>query len=179
MNNKGILLLSALGLLSACGNNAANTTSGNPPQEVDTRLDTEQAMVFDRLVGLWKSEDGTSYERWRKNADGSYLAVGFQVNNADTVYSERVYIHRENGQWVSENTVPGQNEGKAIPFAVTKLTSDEVHFSNPAHDFPTDIHYHLSGDNAISAYITGPNQSGGFDTIPFDFVRAVDSNREE
>lgn len=168
MNNKAIIFLSALGLLSACGNNATKTTSDNSSQEK-----LEQVILFDRLIGLWKNEDGKSYERWTKNVDGSYLSVGFQVKDADTVYAERVYVHRENGQWTSENTVLEQNEGKAVKFTVTKLTQDEAHFNNPTHDFPTDIHYYLADENTIHAFIAGPNQSGSRDTIPFNFMRIV------
>ncbi len=168
MNNRLILLLSALSLFSACESNSTNKPSDNPSQEK-----LEQVILFDRLIGLWKNEDGKSYERWTKNADGSYLSVGFQVKNADTVYTERVYIHRKNGQWISENTVPEQNDGKAIKFTVTKLTQNEAHFNNPIHDFPTDIHYYLADENTIHAFITGPNQSGSRDTIPFNFVRIV------
>ncbi|MBK7871748.1 MAG: hypothetical protein IPJ74_14255 [Saprospiraceae bacterium] len=168
MNNRTILLFSVLGLLSACGNKATNATSDDASAET-----SEEMIVFDKLIGLWKNEDGKSYERWTKNADGSYLSTGFQVNDADTIYTERVHVHRENDQWISENTVSGQNEGTAVKFTVTKLTKDEAHFNNPAHDFPTDIHYHLADENTIQAFIAGPNQSGSHDTIPFNFIRVV------
>ncbi len=165
MNTKVILVLSALWLFSSCGNNTANKTFDNSSQE--------HFKLFDKLIGLWKNEDGKSYERWTKNVDGSYLSLGFQVKDLDTVYTERVYVHYENGQLISENTVFEQNEGKAIKFTITKLTQDEVHFNNPTHDFPTDIHYFLANENTIHAFIAGPNQSGSRDTIPFNFIRVV------
>lgn len=168
MNIKVILLFSALGLFSACGNNANNKTSDNLSQEK-----LEELILFDRIIGLWKNEDGKSLERWTKNVDGSYLSVGFRVKDADTVYTERVYVHRENDQWISENTVLEQNDGKAVKFTVTKLTQNEAHFNNPTHDFPTDIHYNLADENTIKAFIAGPNQSGSRDTIPFNFMRVV------
>lgn len=168
MNKIAILLLSAMGLFSACGNNATKTTSDNLSQEK-----LEEVILFDRLIGLWKNEDEKSFERWTKNADGSYLSVGFQAKNADTVFTEHVYVHRENDQWISENTVSGQNEGKAIKFTVVKLSQDIAHFSNPTHDFPTDIYYHLADDNILRAFIAGPNPSGNRDTIPFNFMRVV------
>lgn len=156
-----------MGLFSACGNNATKTTSDNLSQEK-----LEEVILFDRLIGLWKTK---TKKLWAldKNADGSYLSVGFQVKNADTVFTEHVYVHRENGQWISENTVSGQNEGKAIKFTVVKLNQDIAHFSNPTHDFPTDIYYHLADDNILRAFIAGPNPSGNRDTIPFNFMRVV------
>ncbi len=168
MNIKSILLFYALGLLTACDNNMSNTTSEKVAKEK-----IEKGIMFDRLVGVWKNEDGKSYERWIKNADGSYLSEGFQVKDGDTVYAERVYVYQENSHWFSENTVPTQNEGKAVKFKVTQLSQDEVHFNNPAHDFPTDIHYHLTGKNTIYAFIAGPNLSGSRDTISFNFIRVV------
>lgn len=165
MNNKIIYLVLAMNLLTACGNQSSDNSSQNKKED--------QTLIFDNLVGLWKNEDGKSYERWTKNADGSYLSVGFQIKNGDTQYAERVHVHRENDKWVSENSVTGQNDGKAIKFMVTTLTREELHFSNPAHDFPTDIHYHLPDKNNIKAFIAGPNQSGGRDTIPFNFTRVV------
>lgn len=74
---------------------------------------------------------------------------------------------------ISENTVPEQNEGRAIKFTVTKLTQVELNFSNPSHNFPTGIHYHLTSESTLHAFISGPNQSGKRDIIPFYFMRVV------
>ncbi len=163
---KMIQLFAVLVVLAACKNNAQNqsTTTASAPS---------QTLCFDRLLGLWQNVESKSYERWTKNGDGTYRSVGFKIVAMDTVYTERVDLRLVNGQWRSENTVVEQNEGKAVPFEVTKLTSDEVHFSNPKHDFPTDIHYRLADDNTIEAYIVGPNTTGGFDTIPFNFKRVL------
>jgi hypothetical protein len=166
MKIKTIVVLSALGLSSACGSKEKPTSSEGALQK-----NLQQEIIFDRLLGLWKNEEGSGFERWTMNADGSYFSVGFRVKDADTLYTERVHVHQEGNQWVSENTVTGQNEGKAIKFAVSQLIRDEVHFSNPAHDFPTDIHYRLTDVNTITAYIAGPNETGGKDTIPFQFKR--------
>ena len=163
---KMIPLLAVLFVLTACNNNTQNQSAAvasAPPQ----------TLCFDRLLGLWQNVESKSYERWSKNSDGTYRSVGFKIVAADTVYTERVDLRQVNGQWSSENSVVGQNEGKAIPFSVTKLSSDEVHFSNPKHDFPTDIHYRMSDDNTIEAYIVGPNSTGSFDTIPFNFKRVL------
>ena len=164
----------ALGLFSTCDNNPTdNAASEIVLHDTVEQLDEkhEQIILFHRLLGVWKNEDGKSYERWTKNADGSYNSVGFQLKDKDTVFTERVYVHLENDQWVSENTVPDQNNGNAIKFKVTSLSENEAHFNNPTHDFPTDIHYSLSGNDTIQVYIAGPNQIGSFDTIPFNFIR--------
>lgn len=160
------LVFAATIILSACGNKEASTKTENSLAE-----NPRQEILFERLIGVWKSENGKSYERWTKNADGSYFSLGFMLNGTDTIITESVYIHSEDGQWVSENSVPEQNEGKAIQFKVTTLTADEAHFSNPAHDFPTDIHYHLQDERRLMAYIAGPGQGVSQDTIRFSFER--------
>ena len=168
MKNKVVVLLSLMAFLFSCSNHYGDAKS----VEKDP-VTKEQTIIFDKLIGLWKNEDGMSYEKWEKNEDGSYLSRGFQIKESDTVYTEQVLVHKEGGQWMSENTVIGQNNGEAIGFKITKLSVDEAHFSNPAHDFPTDIHYRLKDDNTINAYIAGPNQSGARDTIPFNFLRVA------
>jgi hypothetical protein len=130
-----------------------------------------QSVVFDKLVGIWVMKNGRSFEQWNKNSDGTYRSVGFTVKGADTSWNEQASIYPENNKWVFENTVKGQNDGKAVRFTSTILTERTVQFSNPAHDFPTDINYTVSDANTLNAFIVGPDNKGGKDTIPFDFTR--------
>jgi len=51
------------------------------------------------------------------------------------------------------------------------LNETIVQFSNPAHDFPTDINYTVADANTLRAFIVGPNNKGGKDTIPFNYIR--------
>jgi hypothetical protein len=127
--------------------------------------------VFDKLVGIWQSEDGKSFEQWSENDNGTYRSVAFSVNGADTSWNEQASIYPENDKWVFENTVKGQNNGKAVRFVSSALSDNSVQFSNPAHDFPTDINYTLPDANIVHAFIIGPNGKGGKDTIPFNYVR--------
>jgi len=69
--------------------------------------------------------------------------------------------------------VTGQNEGKSVKFTATQLSAAAIQFSNPAHDFPTDINYTITSDTTLHAFIIGPNQKGGKDTIPFNFRRVL------
>ncbi|MEZ4935088.1 MAG: hypothetical protein R2788_23520 [Saprospiraceae bacterium] len=50
------------------------------------------------------------------------------------------------------------------------MTTNQVNFSNPAHDFPTDINYSYDGDSLL-AFIAGIGKDGARDTIPFAFER--------
>jgi Domain of unknown function (DUF6265) len=128
-------------------------------------------LVFDKLIGTWQSEDGKSFERWVKNNDGSFRSAAFSIRGNDTSWNEQALIYPEKDNWVFENTVKGQNEGKAVKFTSILLTANSVQFSNPAHDFPTDINYTVRDANTLNAFIIGPNANGGKDTIPFNFIR--------
>ena len=128
-------------------------------------------LVFDKLVGLWRSEDGKSFEQWTKNADGTFRSRVFSIIGADTSINEEANIYKDNEKWIFENRVNGQNDGKAVKFVSSILTDNSVQFSNPNHDFPTDINYTVSNANELNAFIIGPNKNGGRDTIPFKSTR--------
>ncbi|MEI9809130.1 MAG: DUF6265 family protein [Bacteroidota bacterium] len=156
--------------IAAC-NNESGADSADAAGKTDTVAKAAAHLVFDKLAGTWQSEDGKSYERWEKNADGSFRSVAFSVKGTDTSWNEQALIYPENDKWVFENTVRGQNDGKPVKFISSSLTDNSVQFSNPAHDFPTDINYTVPGANTVNAFIIGPNAKGGKDTIPFNYTR--------
>lgn len=158
--------ISILILLSliACADPGNDTYSGNSSG-------TSTTIVFDKLVGTWQNKDDQSFERWNKNDDGSFISVAFSVKGTDTTWMEEIRVYRENQKWVSENKVNGQNNGQAIKFTESMLTENSFSFSNPEHDFPTDIQYEVVDGNTLHAFIAGPGKTGGRDTIPFYYVR--------
>lgn len=171
---QSVILLASITLTmtvpSACSN--------EPPAELqinsghlDSTKAYSQSLVFDMLAGTWKSEDGKTYEQWIKKPDGTFQSRVYNLNKFDTIVSEEAIIYPENGQWIFENKVKGQNDGQSIKFFSTQLTNHSVQFSNPAHDFPTDVNYTLPDNNTIRAFIIGPNKKGSKDTIPFNYSR--------
>jgi len=155
-------------LLAACSNSGSEKVDTAAPKTMAADL---APLVFDKLIGTWLLEDGKTFEQWTRNADGTYQSIVFTLKEKDTSYNEKAKTYKENENWVFENTVYGQNDGKAIKFTSSKLTDITVQFSNPAHDFPTDINYTLPDANTINAFIIGPNKSGGKDTIPYNYKR--------
>lgn len=155
-------LLLSVGLI-ACNNNTQE--AGPVINEPNNKL------VMDGMIGTWLNEDGKSFERWTKINDSLYQSVVFTINGTDTAWKERAVVFGKNENWIFENVVSGQNEGQAVSFTSTLLDSSRVQFSNPAHDFPTDIHYTLVNDSILEAFIAGPNGKGGKDTIPFNYKR--------
>jgi Domain of unknown function (DUF6265) len=146
---------------------SCNDTESKP----ETTPPPDKQLVFDKLTGTWQSEDGKSFERWTKNDDGSFRSVTFSVKENDTSWNEQAYIYPEKDKWVFENIVKGQNDGKAVKFISSSLSENSVQFSNPAHDFPTDVNYTVANANTVNAFIIGPNKNGGKDTIPFNYTR--------
>ena len=155
-----------VGCFIACNNSDGSTTTKD-----NASIPPRQQLIFDKLTGTWQSEDGKSFERWTKNDNGTYRSVGFSIKAGDTSWNEQANIYRENDNWIFENTVKGQNDGKAVKFTSSVLNENSVQFSNPAHDFPTEINYTLVNANSLRAFIIGPNNKGGKDTIPFNYVR--------
>lgn len=149
-------------LLAACNGNKTKPGAVAPG---------EKKFNFDKLLGTWQSEDGKSFEQWTKNDDSHYQSTSFSLNGKDTIVDESVKVYFEKGNWIYEATVKGQNEGKAVKFISSSLDETGVQFSNPAHDFPTDVNYTMTGVNTMHAFITGPNNRGGNDTVPYNYRR--------
>jgi len=167
-NMKAFLILSLLIVITACNDEKNEQEKSAEATPVSSE---SKQLVFDKLVGLWKNPEADNFEQWIKNSDGTYRSKGFSVKGADTSWNEQASIFSENNNWVFENTVKGQNDGKAVKFTSTIFNDKTVQFSNPQHDFPTDINYTVVDANTVNAFIVGPNKNGGKDTIPFNFIR--------
>ena len=140
-------------------------------EAISTNSNEPKQIPFDKLLGIWKSEDGKSFEEWTKNEGGTYRSRGYSIKGTDTSWNEQANIYPESNNWIFENTVKGQNDGKAVKFTSTIMNEITVQFSNPQHDFPTDINYTVPDANTLNAFIMGPNNKGGRDTIPFNYTR--------
>ena len=167
---QSLIIIVIILLIVACNNN--KETKETTSTETNA-VPAPGKIIFDRLVGTWQNTDGKSFERWTKNEDGSFNSAAYSIKGSDTMWNERASVYQENSNWIFENLVTGQNEGKAVKFTSTQLSPTSVQFSNPAHDFPTDINYSSTSDTTIHAFIIGPNEKGGKDTILFDFRKIL------
>lgn len=160
-----IVILATLAGCSEPGNKVTEMESAGPG--------IEEPMLFDRLTGTWQHSNGRSFERWTNESVGHYRAVVFSVKGSDTSWNEQADIYNEQGKWVFENTVQGQNDGRSIKFIESGISDTHVQFSNPAHDFPTDVNYRLVDANTLEAFIIGPGDNGKKDTIRFHYKRKM------
>ncbi|MBC7947281.1 MAG: hypothetical protein H7Y42_05330 [Chitinophagaceae bacterium] len=170
LKNRIVALICIALTLASCNGNS-NTPDVKENDTVETATRPVGELLFDNLVGTWRRDDGKSFERWTKIAMGHYRSEVYKLQKTDTAWEEQADVFRMPDRWFFQNKVAGQNEGKAVRFTSTSITENSVHFSNPAHDFPTDIHYSMPDSNMVHAYIVGPNSNGGKDTIPFNYTR--------
>lgn len=126
-------------------------------------------VIFNKLTGSWQRTNGKYLEKWEKKADGSFFSISYRINGADTTLEEEVTTTREGNRWVY--AVKGAGNAQIVRFPSIEVTPTKAHFANPAHDFPTDIVYELISPNKLQAYIVGPNNKGGEDTVWFNFKK--------
>lgn len=119
------------------------------------------------LSGCWQSENkeknSSVSEFWTKAAGQSMLGVGRTIKNGKTVDYEYLRIV-EDDKGIFYIAKPKAN-AEETPFKLTKLTTTEAVFENPAHDFPQKIIYRVDGAK-LFARIEG-NNKGKF--MGFDF----------
>lgn len=109
------------------------------------------------LQGSWITDDSSSIETWA--LDGGELK-GNSYSNREGKITEQLSIRSKDGQLVYEATVSGHNDGKTISFVLQSVKADSLHFSNPEHDFPTDIVYVKNPDNSLSCRVFSSSNKG-------------------
>lgn len=130
--------------------------------------------VVSKLLGTWMNTKTNEFEKWSQINDTTFTSVVFSVKDIDTVRTEEAMIYEHQDNWIFENKVSNQNDGKAVQFISSILTDTTIQFTNPAHDFPTDIHYTITGPASMRAFIIGPGKTGEKDTIYFNYRRVKD-----
>ena len=106
------------------------------------------------IAGCWEFTRGPRHvvENWMPVEGGTMIGVSRTVNDGKTTEWEFLII-REGPKGLDYVARPsGQAEAT---FTSTRVSSAEVVFENPAHDFPTRIIYKRDGD-ALIASIEGP-----------------------
>lgn len=119
------------------------------------------------LAHDWRS-DGQAVvfeERWTPPAGGAMLAVARTVKGDRMVAFEYLRIVERKGGLV----YVAQPDGRPpTEFVATSVSSSEVVFENPAHDFPRMIRYTRKDDGGLEAEIS----DGGAKKQAFVFRRA-------
>ncbi len=115
------------------------------------------APLYALAGGTWqmKTKKGYICERWKKISKTEMYSEGFRVTGKDTVIEEKVRVVQKSDGIYYIPTVTGQNDGKEVHFKLTSSTNKEYIFSNPEHDFPQRVIYHLVAPDSLHAWIDG------------------------
>jgi len=92
-------------------------------------------------------------EMWMKPSAGTLSGMGRTTKNGKVTEAEFLQIHEERGVLTYFAVI--RLGGPATPFAATKVTDSEVVFSNPEHDYPTNIIYRKQPDGSLRARVEG------------------------
>lgn len=130
----------------------------------------DRIMLLSWLAGCWQSPqtDRRVEELWMRPDGGTMLGMSRTVVGGKTSEFEFMQIRQEEGKLVFTAKPSGQAEDS---FTSIKLTSSEVVFENPQHDFPQRIIYRLNADGSLSARIEG-TKGGETRAVDFPMRRA-------
>src|SRR6476469_944678 len=113
--------------------------------------------VFQKLVGTWqmKTSQGTLYETWQTNANGSFSGITYMLNGKDSVILERSSITIKNGDIYYSSALTNQNGAQIVPFKLVNSINNYHIFENKEHDFPQRIIYEFVTADSVHARIEG------------------------
>lgn len=157
------LLILSIGLM-AC-------TSSEKQAESQSKEDEKVPSFAGKWIeGDWMIQTGdtVSSEKWVSGENGELLGFAFTRVDDDTLFTENVRIHLENGDWYyTPKFIDAEGEAPEVNFKGIQVNDEHLVFSLPEHDFPNEIHYLNKGANQLDAYVNGKNG----DTIKFSYTR--------
>lgn len=150
--------LFAMITLSACGGSESQEDKA-PETEIAASIPAGNDQLRDLhwLAGWWQqvTPEGTIFETWVKNEDGSMAGSGGFIKGTDTMVSETIALKVIDNVVQYIPTVKDQNNGAPVPFKMTYAAADSFLFENPGHDFPDKITYRRIDAQHMTARISG------------------------
>ncbi len=109
--------------------------------------------------GTWKVEGRETYERWEVSGE-SLVGRGYKIKDGAEKLSENLEIKCIEGKIYYLATVPDQNDGKTVRFALTSSSESEFTFENPEHDFPKKLIYKKNSPTEMFVQVLGEGGKG-------------------
>jgi hypothetical protein len=106
------------------------------------------------MAGDWQTTPGKmqSEEHWTQPAGGTLIGMSRTLAGGKTVFFEYLRIEaRADGIYYVAH--PKARPG--TDFKLTRTSTQEVVFENPAHDFPKRIIYRKNADGSLTARVEG------------------------
>jgi hypothetical protein len=144
--------------LSACGNSESQEAAATETAtEVAAPAGNDKIRDLHWLAGWWQqvTPEGTIFEKWERNEDGSMTGSGGFIKGTDTMVSETIALQVVDNVVQYIPTVKDQNNGAPVPFKLTYAAADSFLFENPGHDFPDKITYKHVDEQHMTASISG------------------------
>lgn len=144
---KYIIALATASAIFSCNNSTAD----------NNRKSFNELEKANWLIGEWQnsSPEGNATEIWAKQNDSTYSGKSYFISGKDTLSSETISLEQNGEELYYIPTVKDQNDGQAIKFIFTALTSKQLVFENPKHDFPQKISYTQITSDSLLAEISG------------------------
>jgi hypothetical protein len=166
MKKTGIVLFITLAALSF------NSCSEKEKKEVESKnYENVSTENFDWLLGSWKRNNEAAgketFEVWKKSNDSEYSAIGFTMQNNDTLSLEKIKLIKLAEKWFL--VVQPQGAPEPVTFDMTSNNELEFICENKDNDFPKMIKY-WKNRNKINALVSGDGME-----ILFEFERIVEN----
>lgn len=121
---------------------------------------TEQSSLIKNagwLIGEWENKTArrTSYESWSVKNDSVYSGKSYFLKEKDTVIMENISLEQHGKDLFYIPLVNGQNNNEPVSFKMVSVSSTQLVFENPAHDFPQMISYTQVTKDSLVAEISG------------------------
>lgn len=127
------------------------------------------SISFDWLLGDWERTNEQvgkeTFETWKKAGANEYQGFGFTLQNADTIWQEKIILIHRNTGWNFE--VTGKGESEPTIFKIIHFRGERFDAENQENEFPKVISYYKEG-HELKAVI-----SGGDIEIPFEFEPVI------
>ncbi len=120
----------------------------------------EKLKQMNWLIGNWENKlpIGTLTENWKKENDSIFIGQSFFIKAKDTLHNENIELNQVGDDVYYIPTVIGQNNDEPVTFKLTTITTNQIVFENPKHDFPQKIVYSKITNDSIIATISGIQQ---------------------
>lgn len=120
----------------------------------NSRDKTQDIMSWNMVTGNWESYKGVGFnENWKKIDDSTYSGIGFSLNDADTMFMEKLELTSRNND--TYYTVYLSNDSEPVNFRLISCNGyDSWIFENFNNDFPQRIKYNLDNDTTLTITIS-------------------------
>lgn len=153
----------ALVALAACGTPTPDPRSAPEPGKPEARSLSRTWALVGELAGAWKNELDTgalrSYEHWWMRDSARFEGLAYVLSGTDTVHIEDLRIVRNGARITYGARISTQNRGEWVEFELQNSGGDTLLFTDPHHDFPTDIRYVRSAPSVWDVQVKGGERS--------------------